>query len=93
MANNPYASPESASDPHTAPPPAKGSVRRQLGSVIFALGLLTTLYGATAFWLVKTLPPNGGPSGRLPSLYLLAVGMGAMLLGLAIRNLQVKKRR
>jgi len=54
------------------------------------MGVATSAYGAVAFWILHSLPPNGGGSGRLPSLYVLVGGMAAMLLGLVIRDLRLR---
>ena len=44
-------------------------------------------YGATAFWLINSLPPNSGDS-RLPSLYVMGLGFVITMAGLAIRSLR-----
>lgn len=56
------------------------------GGAILALGLLVLIYGVVACWLVPALPPNGGPNGRLPSLYVIGVGIVITIAGLAVRG-------
>ncbi len=60
---------------------------RMIGTVILLIGLAVTAYGAVAFFLVQSLPPNGGPNGRLPSVYILFGGMAGMFLGMVVRGL------
>jgi len=59
---------------------------RTAGTVVLVLGAVVTAYAAVAFFLVNQLPPNGGFSGRLPSLYLLFAGMAGMFVGSVVRN-------
>lgn len=66
---------------------------RKAGTVILLLGVTATLYAACAFFLLQTLPPNDAMNGRLPSLYLLLIGMAVILLGTAIRGLRLGKTR
>jgi len=49
-------------------------------------GLIVLAYGVMAFWLLPSLPPNGGAYGRLPSLYLMLSGIVTNLIGLAARS-------
>jgi hypothetical protein len=56
------------------------------GGAILALGLLVLVYGIVACWRVPSLPPNGGPRGRLPSLYMIGVGIVITIAGLAARG-------
>jgi uncharacterized membrane protein len=56
-----------------------------VGTGILILGLLVLAYGAVAFWLINSLPPNGGAQGRLPSLYVMGGGIVGVLIGLAMR--------
>jgi hypothetical protein len=87
MTKNPYASP-TADD--GGPPEGRGRrTTKIVGAAILAAGLICLVYGAVAFWLVQTLPPNGGPTGRLPSAYVMGVGMVIAILGLAIRDLRL----
>lgn len=87
MATNPYAPPTSEDD---GPPKGPGRrVAKTVGAVILAAGLICLLYGAVAFWLVQTLPPNGGPTGRLPSVYVMGTGMVIAMIGLAVRDLRL----
>ena len=60
----------------------------KVGSVILAIGIAALCYGALAFWVLPGLPPNGGNSGRLPSLYILFAGVALTLVGLAVRGLR-----
>jgi len=64
----------------------------KIGSVVFLTGLTVLTYGAIALWLIQSLPPNGGPSGRLPSLYVMGTGIVAVLIGLAVRDLRLGKK-
>ena len=63
------------------------TILRKIGMVVFIVGVVFLTYGAVAFWLINSLPPNGGANGRLPSLYLMAVGMIVTLIGLSVRGL------
>ena len=63
-------------------------VSRKIGTAILVLGLLILTYGAVGFWLINTLPPNGGAYGRLPSLYVTGVGIVVSVVGLAARGLR-----
>jgi hypothetical protein len=68
------------------------SVTRSIGTGLFLTGLAILAYGAIAFWLIKSLPPNGGPTGRLPSLYIMGGGIVAVLAGLALRDLRTRDK-
>ncbi len=84
MDTNPYAAP---SAPDESPPSGeRRRVARAIGTAILAAGLVVLTYGAVAFWVIRSLPPNGGPSGRLPSLYVMGVGILAVIIGLAVRG-------
>jgi hypothetical protein len=67
-------------------------VSKILGTTILLAGLTILGYGAIAFWLIKSLPPNGGTTGRLPSLYVMGGGIVAVLIGLALRDLRLGKK-
>lgn len=67
----------------------EGDVLRKAGLGLFVIGMMVVVYGAVAFWLVNSLPPNGGPAGRLPSLYVMAAGIVGVLVGLALRGLKI----
>ncbi len=67
-------------DPSLTPP--SRSLRKTIGRCILGVGLLLLAYGAIACWVLPTLPPNGGASGRLPSLYVIGAGMVFSLVGL-----------
>ena len=54
------------------------------------LGLLA--YGAIAFWLIQTLPPNGPGRGRLPSVYVMGAGIVIAFLGLIVRDLRIRRK-
>lgn len=86
MNTNPYATP-------TAPdhqPQGKGGCRvaKALGTVMLLGSLIVMAYGAVAFWLIRWLPPNGGPTGRLPSLYVMGAGIIGAIVGLVVRDLR-----
>ncbi|AMV34945.1 hypothetical protein VN12_22655 [Pirellula sp. SH-Sr6A] len=68
------------------------SATRSIGTGLFLTGLAILAYGAIAFWIIKSLPPNGGPTGRLPSLYVIGVGIVAVLAGLAVRDLRTRHK-
>lgn len=90
MNTNPYAAP-------TAPansPRDRGGRRlaRTIGNAMLAAALLVLVYGAVAFWLIQWLPPNGGPSGRLPSLYVMGVGILGSIIGMVVRDLRSAER-
>ena len=56
-------------------------VSRRIGTVLLAIGLAVLAYGAIGFWLIKSLPPNGGTIGRLPSLRLVGIGSIVAIVG------------
>ncbi|MEM6471671.1 MAG: hypothetical protein AAF802_19075 [Planctomycetota bacterium] len=62
---------------------------KKVGTFILIAGLAVLAYGTVAFWLVQSLPPNGGANGRLPSLYVIAGGIVVVLVGFAVRGLTV----
>ena len=62
---------------------------RKIGNAILAVAAIATAYGALAFFALTDLPPNGGVSGRLPSLYIMLGGMGGMLIGSVARDLRL----
>lgn len=66
-------------------------MQRTIGTVILIAGGVLTAYAAIAFWLLKSLPPDGGHQGRLPSLYLLFTGFAVMLVGLVVLDFRVGK--
>src|SRR5262245_25130696 len=61
-------------------------VRRKVGMGILAAGLAILAYGAVGFWVINALPPNGGASGRLPSIYIMGAGIVVAVVGLAVRD-------
>lgn len=61
---------------------------KAIATGLFVIGLAVLGYGAVAFWLVQGLPPNGGTSGRLPSLYVMGIGIVITIVGLATRDLR-----
>jgi hypothetical protein len=63
-------------------------VLRKIGTVVLAVGLAMLAYGAVAFWLINALPPNGGANGRLPSLYVMGIGIAVAIVGLIARGLR-----
>ena len=64
-------------------------ILQTIGTVILLAGAAILAYGAAGFWLMPTLPPNGGVNGRLPSLYVLAGGMAVAFVGLVVRGFRV----
>jgi hypothetical protein len=66
---------------------------KAIGTVILLVGLTVLVYGAVAFWLINSLPPNGGASGRLPSLYVMGAGMVVALTGLVVRDLGGRNKK
>jgi len=66
---------------------------KKIFTAVLIVTMLATAYGAVAFFLVQTLPPNGGTNGRLPSLYIMLGGIVGMLVGAAGRNFKVSSRR
>ena len=79
---NPYESPEDHAT-ETRPAPHRP---RAIGTVVLVAGLVILAYGAVAFWLVNSLPPNGGVQGRLPSVYVMGVGLVVAVAGLIARD-------
>ena len=83
--DNPYEAPNKMS--------STTSQRRRIliaiGTGILLFGLAVLAYGATAFWLINSLPPNGGANGRLPSLYVMGIGIVVAVIGLIARDLRV----
>jgi hypothetical protein len=64
------------------------SVGTKGGMAILGAGLAILAYGAVGFWLINTLPPNGGANGRLPSLYVMGAGMVVAVVGLVVRDIR-----
>jgi hypothetical protein len=87
-ADNPYEAPE---DTVAGSTPAR-HVSKIIGTCVLVAGSAILAYGATAFWLIKTLPPNGGANGRLPSLYVMGAGIVVAVLGLVARDLRVSRK-
>lgn len=81
--NNPYESPT----PAPSPPSPTSKKLRLLATCVMVLSLALLAYGAVGFWLVPSLPPNGGVNGRLPSVYVMGVGILATMVGLVLRSL------
>lgn len=84
--NNPYESPEEDSLPSG---PGRSALR-DTGTGLLCLGLGLLVYGALGFWVFQTLPPNGGASGRLPSIYVMGSGILALLIGSGLRGMAGK---
>ncbi len=84
---NPYEPTDSASSSSSA-----RSASQVAGTSVFIVGLVVLAYGAIAFWLVPSLPPNGGTNGRLPSLLVMGAGIVLTLIGLAVRGLRSSKK-
>ena len=87
-ADNPKSAPECA----VSPSMPNRSILRRIGTAILAIGLAILVYGAAGFWLINALPPNGGANGRLPSLYVMGMGIVVTLLGLATRGLRFRAK-
>lgn len=62
---------------------------KKIFTFILIVAVLVTAYGTVAFFVVQTLPPNGGTSGRLPSLYIMLGGITGMLVGAVGRNFKL----
>jgi hypothetical protein len=62
-----------------------------IGTLVLAAGLICLAHGAVGFWVIKSLPPNGGASGRLPSLYVMGAGISVAFVGLTVRGLRFSK--
>lgn len=79
--------------PYQAPsqPEQSSSLGQNLGSGVFFAGLAVLAYGAVAFWLITSLPPNGGASGRLPSLYVMGAGIAVLVIGMVIKSATAPK--
>lgn len=67
-------------------------MRRKIGTGVLVVGLATLAYGAIAFWIIPTLPPNEPATGRLNSLFVLGAGAAASLIGLAIRETRIESK-
>jgi len=63
-----------------------------IGTVILIAGLAVLTYGAVAFWIIPSLPPNDAAS-RLPSLYVMGAGIVTALVGLTFKSLQGKSTK
>ena len=87
-ADNPYEAPK---DEVAARTPTR-SVSRMIGTGVLVAGLAILAYGATAFWLINALPPNGGANGRLPSLYVMGAGISIAVVGLVARDLRLGRK-
>lgn len=87
-ADNPYEPPQEEMD---AASPAVPPLRK-IGTTILLIGLATLAYGAIACWLLQRLPPNGGGQGRLPSVYMMGIGIVIVLVGLVVRDLRVGRK-
>ena len=93
MDENPYQSPATEVNREDPPQSRAGQrVAKAIGTAVGTLGLVTLVYGAVAFWLIQSLPPNSGMSGRLPSLYVMGAGIVLVLGGLAARDLRLAGR-
>lgn len=68
-----------------------GTVRK-IGLGMLVLGAVVTLYGALGFFVWMEIWPNNEFEGRLPSLWVMFSGMGAMLTGAAVKGLRMGKR-
>lgn len=84
---NPY---ESPSEHFTNGRPRQGF--KKLGTILLVVGIASLAYGAIGFWVVKSLPPNGA-SGRLPSVYVMGVGIVITLVGSTIRDFRVSGKK
>jgi hypothetical protein len=66
---------------------------RKFGNGILLISAIVAVYGALAFFLITSLPPNGEAYGRLPSLYILFGGISGMLVGIAFGGLRLRPAR
>lgn len=99
MNENPYQTP--SSDPQAPNPPHQSSSKTgnssgmgavaKIGAGVLILGLMVLAYGAVGFWLINNLPPNGGAQGRLPSLYVMGIGIVLSTIGLSIRGFRLSQ--
>ncbi|GIW96263.1 MAG: hypothetical protein KatS3mg110_4304 [Pirellulaceae bacterium] len=72
--------------PHVSGRDVRQLIRR-VGTVVLIVGAVVLSYGAVGYWIIPSLPPNGGAYGRLPSVYVMGVGMVGALLGLVLRGM------
>lgn len=86
--DNPY---ETPSEIASEGPPGRRTPKT-FGTIILLFGLAILGYGAIAFWLINSLPPNGPRNGRLPSVYVMGAGIVITLIGLTIRGLPGGKK-
>jgi peptidoglycan/LPS O-acetylase OafA/YrhL len=87
--DNPY---EPPSDLPTASTQTRATAK-VVGTVILLVGLAVLVYGAIAFWIVPSLPPNNISNGRLPSLYVMGLGILVAVVGLVARDLRSCRTR
>jgi hypothetical protein len=66
---------------------------RKFGNGILWISVVVAAYGALAFFLITSLPPNGEAHGRLPSLYILFGGISGMFMGIAFGGLRLRPAR
>ena len=84
---NPYQPP----DQNVSQPPSKRRVPQVIGIATLMIGLIVLGYGVVGFWLIPSLPPNGGIYGRIPSVSVMVAGMVTSLLGLMVRDFASRK--
>lgn len=89
MSTNPYTSPSSCDNETQDRHGKAGGAAKTIGAAIAVVGLAVLAYGAVAFWLLQFLPRNGGPNGRLPSLYVIFAGIAAVLVGMVVRGVRL----
>ncbi len=85
---NPYKTPEDIASPSSP----QRNLLKAAGTAVVFVGLAVLAYGAIAFWLINSLPPNGGANGRLPSLYVMGVGIIVVVIGLIARDLRLGRK-
>jgi hypothetical protein len=90
MNANPHESP--SSDVPARKVPSGQHIVNATGTAILIAGLAVLIYGAVAFWIIPSLPPNDA-SSRLPSLYVMGAGIITALVGLTFKSLQGKSTK
>src|SRR5262245_35768319 len=90
MEQNPYEAP--ANEVSAKKGLSGQGVVKVVGTVILIAGLAVLVYGAVAFWIVPSLPPNDAAS-RLPSVYVMGAGIVTALVGLTVKSLQGKSTK
>jgi hypothetical protein len=82
---NPYEGPESDN--------LSEGLAKKIGTFVATAGVLILGYGALASFVIPTLPPNAAHTGRMNSIYLMAIGAALSLSGLALRDLRLGRKK